>query len=167
MSFATSLNNFINSLAQTHIKFISFQADRMDKPLISTLFGKFNEWYIVPGKDANYCHAYLKSDLVHIITNLHNRRAISLYKKNINCLSSHIDFSIHANQKNSLYYNAQWIQYNERHDGENSFERHADYACNFISVSEKQFGKGSPHRQSGTVWGRARPNIPPSAERLS
>lgn len=141
MSFATNLNNFINSLAQTHIKFISFQADRMDKPLISTLFGKFNNWYIVPGKDVNYCHAYLKSDLVHTISNLRNRRVISLYKKNINCLSSHIDFSIHANQKDPLYYNAQWIQYNERRDGENSFERHADYACNFIYVSGKHFGK--------------------------
>ena len=136
MSFATTvsnLNNFINHLAPSQIKFIFFQADRMDKPLISTLFGKFNNWYIVPGKDVNYCHAYLKSDLVHTISNLRVNKSINSF-----CPSSHIDFSIHANQKDSLYYNTHLTQYN---DGENSFERYADYACNFISGSGKHFGK--------------------------
>ena len=166
--YVKNLTTFVRYLPETHIKFVFFRAENMDTPLIVTTFGKHGDWYIVPGRDANYCYAYKKSDLCFMVTDmrLKQKSTISLYTAKLNhvrqatrlkshqlksmmndiaYLGNHIDFSVQDNQSGDVYYKTHWTAYFERTDAELTFERKADEICNFMNttIHARPFGKTS------------------------
>lgn len=151
-----NLEMFIKHLLQTRIKFIFFNADNMDKPLLATSFGKHKEWFIIPGKHKNYCYAYTKSNLVYMVSHLRIKQkgTIILYNVKLNqidkktktndiaYLGNHIDFSIHKSH-NDVFFSVHLTDYIERDQYENSFDRRITTDCNFITPTLKSFGKTS------------------------
>ena len=149
------LTSFIKYLVPSDIKFVFFYAENMDKPHVVTTFGKHQDWYITPGKDANYCYAYMKSNLAYMVTHmrLKQKGTIALYtakltrlvpgtpRKDIAYLGNHIDFSVHNEQSSGIYFKTHWTEYLSR-DNAKTFERRADEVCNFKAPPSKNaFGK--------------------------
>jgi hypothetical protein len=157
---AANLTAFVKRLPQSHVKFVFFFADKMDSPRVITTCGKHKDWFLVPGQTRNYCYAYVRSDLVYVVTRmrLKQKDTVVLYTaemsrvrpetdpKDVAYLGNHIDFSIQdtrgltATTGSAVYYNSHWTEYFESADSPFTFERRAIDDCNFIAAT-KPFGK--------------------------
>ena len=85
--YVDNIEQFIKTLETTHIYFMFFLADKMDEPLVSDVFSKYNDWYIIHGKESNYWYAYFKSEMVFMIYNLRVKTyndPITIYSVDLN-----------------------------------------------------------------------------------
>lgn len=153
--YVSNLTSFVQKLPSSQIMFIFFQAHKLDEPIVVTLFGFYNDWYIVPGQDPNYCYAYEPSEIKYIVSNFQVRPSngpIVMYNVNIKRahkdqhssqdianIGNHVDFSIQKS-KTDVFFSVHYTSYNdEGNDTLHLFTRNVAQQCNFL-VNETKIG---------------------------
>ena len=138
--YINNLDAFISSLPSSCIMFVFFEANKLHEPIVSTTFGKFGDYYIVPGQTKGYCYAYQESQIKYIVTDLQvkpRKGPITLYNvtntnpDEIANIGNHIDFSIQKS-KTDVFFKVQYTAYTEKTSDLSLFNRDSSRQCNFI-----------------------------------
>jgi hypothetical protein len=144
--YINNLDAFISSLPSTFIMFVFFEANKLHEPIVSTTFGKFGDYYIVPGQTKGYCYAYQESQIKYLVTDLQvkpRKGPITLYNVKLERLTkhtnpyeitnigNHIDFSIQKSKKD-VFFKVHYTAYTEKTSDLSLFNRDSSRQCNFL-----------------------------------
>ena len=145
--YVQNMTDFVGLLPDTRIKFVFFEASKLDQPIVATSFGRYGDWFIVPGKDKNYCYSYKQSQIQYMVTELQVRARtgpIALYDVKLNYmthktkadevanLGNHIDFAI-LKSKKDVFFSVHWAIYNDANGDLSLFTRDSHSTCKFLS----------------------------------